>query len=162
MCVSGGKKFLFFGKFGWLCFLVTFILRFALLSYYRRNYTQKGFGSGNIINHLLLPNQFTCVNSWHTSGQFHFHRRWRPTEDNRSTFSYQILRYIPAVNYLWVLLNRAPTFTQLHPPPPSSFQPPPSSIHLHPAYFSLHPALCNTLNNIWTKRLHVIGQFPQI
>ena len=33
--------------------------------------------------------------------------------------------------------------------------PPPSSIHLH-------PALCNTLNNIWTKILHVIGQFPQI
>ena len=55
----------------------------------------------------------------------------------------------------WVLLNRAPNSTQLHPPPPSSFQPPPSSIHLHPAHFnlhpahfSLHPALCNTLNNI--------------
>ena len=29
---------------------------------------------------------------------------------------------------LWVLLNRAPTSTQLHPPPPSSFQPPPSSL----------------------------------
>ena len=63
---------------------------------------------------------------------------------------------------LWVLLNRAPTFTQLNPPPPRSFQPPPSSIHLHPAHFSLHPALCNTLNNIWTKILHVFGQFPQI
>ena len=60
-------------------------------------------------------------------------------------------------------LHPAPsTSTQLHPPPPSSFQPPPSSIHLHPAHFSLHPALCNTLNNIWTKILHVIGQFPQI
>ena len=55
----------------------------------------------------------------------------------------------------WVLLNRVPTSTQLHSPPPSS-------THLHPAYFSLHPALCNTLNNIWTKILHVIGQFPQI
>ena len=29
---------------------------------------------------------------------------------------------------VWVLLNRAPTSTQLHPPPPSSFQPPPSSL----------------------------------
>ena len=60
-------------------------------------------------------------------------------------------------------LHPAPsTFAQLHPPPPSSFQPPPGSIHLHPAHFSLHPGLCNTLNNIWTKILHVIGQFPQI
>ena len=48
----------------------------------------------------------------------------------------------------WVLLNCAPTSTQLHQPPPSPFQPPPSSIHLYPAHFSLHPALCNTLNNI--------------
>ena len=53
----------------------------------------------------------------------------------------------------------------MHPAPPSSIhlhpahfnlQPaPPSSIHLHPAHFSLHPAFCNTLNNIWTKILHV-------
>ena len=66
----------------------------------------------------------------------------------------------------WVLLNRAPTSNQLHPPPPSFsqlhlpppslFQPPPSPIHLHPAHFSLPPALCNTLNNIGTKILHVI------
>ena len=28
----------------------------------------------------------------------------------------------------WLLLNRAPTSTQLHPPPPSSFQPLPSSL----------------------------------
>ena len=32
-----------------------------------------------------------------------------------------------------VLLNRAPTTTQLHPPPLSS-------IHLHSAHFNLHPA----------------------
>ena len=67
---------------------------------------------------------------------------------------------------------RAPTSTQLHPPPPSSTQlypPPPSlfqprlsSIHLHMALFSLHSALCNTLNNISTRILPVIGQFPQI
>ena len=31
--VSGGKKCLFFGKFDVLCFLVTSVLRFALLSY---------------------------------------------------------------------------------------------------------------------------------
>ena len=35
MCVSGGKKCLFFGKFGVLCFLETPVLRFALLPYYR-------------------------------------------------------------------------------------------------------------------------------
>ena len=31
MCLSGGKKFYFFGKFGELFFFVTTILRFALL-----------------------------------------------------------------------------------------------------------------------------------
>ena len=55
----------------------------------------------------------------------------------------------------WVLLNRAPNSTQLHPHPPtssqlhsfppSSLQPSPSSNHLRLAHFSLHPALCNTL-----------------
>ena len=37
VCVSGGKKRSFFGKFGVLCLLVTSVLRFALLPYYRRN-----------------------------------------------------------------------------------------------------------------------------
>ena len=32
----GGKKCSFLGKFGVLCFLVTFVLRFALLPYYLR------------------------------------------------------------------------------------------------------------------------------
>ena len=36
MCVSGGKKCSFFGKFGVLCFLETPVFRFALLPYYRR------------------------------------------------------------------------------------------------------------------------------
>ena len=36
VCVSGGKKCLFFGKFGVLCFLETTVLRFVLLPYYRR------------------------------------------------------------------------------------------------------------------------------
>ena len=36
VCVSGGKKCLFFGKFDVLCFLETPVLRFVLLPYYRR------------------------------------------------------------------------------------------------------------------------------
>ena len=36
VCVSGGKKCSFFGKFGVLCFLETPVLRFALLPDYRR------------------------------------------------------------------------------------------------------------------------------
>ena len=35
---------------------------------------------------------------------------------------------------LWVLLNRAPSSTQLHPPPPSLFQLPPSSLQ-HPQQY---------------------------
>ena len=34
VCVSGGKKCSFFGKFGVLCFLETVVLRFAVLPYY--------------------------------------------------------------------------------------------------------------------------------
>ena len=36
VCVLGSKKCSFFGKFSLPCFLVTSILRFALLPYYRR------------------------------------------------------------------------------------------------------------------------------
>ena len=36
VCVSGGKKCSFLGKFVMLCFLETLVLRFALLPYYRR------------------------------------------------------------------------------------------------------------------------------
>ena len=35
VCVLGGKKCSFFGKFGVLCFLDTTVLRFALLPHYR-------------------------------------------------------------------------------------------------------------------------------
>ena len=52
----------------------------------------------------------------------------------------------------------------LHPAPSTSIQlhlPPRSSTHLHLSHFNLHLALCNTLNVIRTKILHVIGQFPQ-
>ena len=41
MCVSRGKKCLFFRKFGGLCFLVIPVLRFALLLYHRRHVAQK-------------------------------------------------------------------------------------------------------------------------
>ena len=37
VCVSRGKRCSFFEKFDLLCFLVTPVLRFVLLSYYRRN-----------------------------------------------------------------------------------------------------------------------------
>ena len=37
VCVSGGKKCLFFRKFSGLCFVVTPVLRFPLLPYPRRN-----------------------------------------------------------------------------------------------------------------------------
>ena len=36
VCVSGGKKCSFFGKFGVLCSLETPVLRFAFFPYYRR------------------------------------------------------------------------------------------------------------------------------
>ena len=45
----------------------------------------------------------------------------------------------------------------MHPPPASSIHLHPAYINLHLAHFSLHPAFCNTLNNIWTKILHVIS-----
>ena len=35
VCMSEGKKYSFFGKFGVLCFLITPVLRVALLPYYR-------------------------------------------------------------------------------------------------------------------------------
>ena len=40
VCISRGKKCLFFGKFDMLCFLETPLLRIALLLYYRRYYLQ--------------------------------------------------------------------------------------------------------------------------
>ena len=36
LCVSGGKKCLFFGNFGVLCFLEILVLRLALLPYFPR------------------------------------------------------------------------------------------------------------------------------
>ena len=105
-----------------------------------------------------------------------FYLAWHKVESWFRCISSKIMIKF-ACSVMWVivyrvLLNHAlssiqlhpppPSSTQLHIPPPSSFQPPLSSLHLHPAHFSLQPALCNTLNNIWTKILHVTGQFPQI
>ena len=38
LCLSGGKKYSSFGKFGVFSFLETPVLRFALLPYYQRDY----------------------------------------------------------------------------------------------------------------------------
>ena len=70
---------------------------------------------------------------------------------------------------IWELLNRAPTTTQFHSPPSSSFKPPPSSIHFHSAHFNLHPAPFTSRSSFnpplsflqHSKISHVIGQFPQ-
>ena len=57
----------------------------------------------------------------------------------------EVLQFIwPRSCYIWfiwwrVLINRAPTSSQLHPTPTSQ-------TYLHPPHFSLHPALPNTLN----------------
>ena len=50
----------------------------------------------------------------------------------------------------------------MHAAPPSSIYLQPADFNLHPADFSLHVALFNTLRYVWTKILHVIGQFPQL
>ena len=52
MCVSGGKKCSFFGKFALLCFLETLVLRFAILPYDRRFIN--GYQSLSIINSLIV------------------------------------------------------------------------------------------------------------
>ena len=62
----------------------------------------------------------------------------------------QLEQQIVSCFFYWVLLNRAPSSTQLHPPtphstqlhppPPSSFQPPPSSIHLQTSSFQPLPS----------------------
>ena len=53
MCVSGGKKCLFFEKSGVFCFLETPILRFALLPYYGQTVlTSPGLWKCLIILHV--------------------------------------------------------------------------------------------------------------
>ena len=56
LCVSGGKKCLFFGKFGVLCFLVISVLRFALLPYYPRLIKLGCYRYLSLLHLLLVPN----------------------------------------------------------------------------------------------------------
>ena len=82
---------------------------------------------------------------------------------SRNNWNFSRKVYFLGITKLYTHLHPVPsTSIHLHPPPPSSFQPSPSSIHLHPANFSLHPALCNPLNVIRTKIMHVTKPFPQI
>ena len=59
MCAyQGGKKCLFFGKFGVLCFLETPVLRFALFPCYRQiNLAENG---KNVSNDIDLCKIFNC------------------------------------------------------------------------------------------------------
>ena len=56
VCVSGGKKYSFFRKFGVLCFLETPILKFALLAYYQRCNVSYRFVDFTIFPNLIDPN----------------------------------------------------------------------------------------------------------
>ena len=49
VCASGGKKCLFFGKFGVLCFLGKTVLRFVILPYYRWNTVKQYLNGLNIV-----------------------------------------------------------------------------------------------------------------
>ena len=60
VCVSGGKKCLFFGNFGVRCFLETLVLKFALLPYYRRSIVIK-----NLILMILKSNAFRFGNEYY-------------------------------------------------------------------------------------------------
>ena len=51
VCVSGGKKCLFFRNFDMLCFFETPVLRFAILPYYRRIHTLKNMDTNYFIKH---------------------------------------------------------------------------------------------------------------
>ena len=76
-----------------------------------------------------------------------------------------LLNHTPTI-HLRVLLNRAPSSTQLHPPPPSSFQPPPSFLQ-HPQqylnqniarYWAISPNLGRKIKNVcfnW-KMAHLV------
>ena len=52
VCVSGGKKCLYFGNFGVLCFLETPVLRFTLLPYYQRLFEAKNLNLGANLSEL--------------------------------------------------------------------------------------------------------------
>ena len=63
VCVSGGTKCLFFGKFGVLCFLETSVLRFALLPYYRPKETLKISSKCLLLVWILKDHKFRDYNN---------------------------------------------------------------------------------------------------
>ena len=81
VCVSGGKKCLFFGKFGLLCFLETPVLRFALFPCYRQiNLAENG---KNVSNDIDLCKIFNCFFS-NIASEFHIFKAFEnyPTIKN--------------------------------------------------------------------------------
>ena len=54
LCVSGGKKRSFLGKFDVFCFLETPVLRFTLLPYYPQNNIEKKLGEHAPANYGFL------------------------------------------------------------------------------------------------------------
>ena len=54
VCVPGGKKCSFLGKFDVFCFLETPVLRFTLLPYYRQNNIEKKLGEHAPANYGFL------------------------------------------------------------------------------------------------------------
>ena len=61
MCVSGGKKCSFFGKFDVLCFLETPVLRFALLRYYRRFIPYLRYKNLKFLLQTIPAGSFGCM-----------------------------------------------------------------------------------------------------
>ena len=85
MCVSGGKKCLFFGNFGVLCFLGTPVLRFALLPYYRliSNFREKCdfLNSGNHASSTVIFEKLLVQIGWPK------HKLWPNRMLNRNRYS---------------------------------------------------------------------------
>ena len=65
VCILGGKKCSFFGKFHLFCFLATSVLRYALLLYYRRPVTENN--TRNNMKHEIIWNLrvITALNPIH-------------------------------------------------------------------------------------------------
>ena len=69
VCLSRGKKYSFFGKFGGLCFFGTLGLRFAFLPYYRRfqiwmNTVFLAVQHVNVTFLILLDRNFAKLKNW--------------------------------------------------------------------------------------------------
>ena len=71
----------------------------------------------------------------------HISRKKERCYNVQSTW-YYFLYEDECIERFWVLLNQAPSSTQLHPPPPSSFQTPPSFLQ-HPQQYLHQNVACN-------------------